>query len=95
MIQVYGSTETSPIAVCQKLTEDREPYGNSGKPAKNTKVEIFDETRKIINSNAIGEVGIKGPNLFSGYWNDKDATNSVFYKGWFMTGDHAKKNKKG
>ena len=95
VIQVYGSTETSPIAVCQKLTEDREPYGNSGKPAKTTKVEIFDETRKIINSNAIGEVGIKGPNLFSGYWNDKDATNSVFYRGWFMTGDYAKKNKKG
>ena len=95
IIQVYGSTETAPIAVCQNLKESRKPYGNSGKPAKHTKVEIFDESGKIITNNAIGEIGIKGQNLFSGYWNDKVGTNKAFNKDWFMTGDYAKKNKEG
>ncbi|MBT3939362.1 MAG: acyl--CoA ligase, partial [Pelagibacterales bacterium] len=92
IIQVYGSTETAPIAICQKITEKRTPFGNVGKVAQNNKAKIFDEKHKESNNNIIGEIGIKGKNLFSYYWEDKDKTRKAFINGWFMTGDFGKKD---
>ena len=94
IIQVYGSTETGPIAVCHNISETRKPFGNSGKPALHTKAEIFNEKNDKTKDNIIGEIGIRGPNLFSYYWKDKKGTKKAFINGWFMTGDYAKKNKK-
>lgn len=94
IIQVYGSTETGPIAVCQNLSEKRKPYGNSGTPALYTKAEIFNNKNEMVKKNIIGEIGIRGPNLFSYYWKDKKETKKAFINGWFMTGDYAKKNEK-
>jgi len=86
IIQVYGSTETCPIAICQNILDKRVPIGNVGKSALHNKIKIF-------NKNNTGEIGIKGLNLFSYYWKNKEATINSFQNGWFMTGDYAKKNK--
>ena len=86
IIQVYGSTETCPIAICQNILEKRVPIGNVGKTALHNKIKIF-------NKNNTGEIGIKGLNIFSYYWKNKEATINSFQNGWFMTGDYAKKNK--
>ena len=88
VIQVYGSTETCPIAISQKIDEKRLPYGNTGKPALKTKIKLFNNN----NNNNYGEIGVKGYNLFSYYWNDTNNTKKAFTNGWFMTGDFAKKN---
>ena len=93
ILQVYGSTETAPIAICQKISEDRSPFGNVGKIAKYNKAKIFNKAHKETSLNTIGEIGIKGLNLFSYYWNDKNKTKQAFKNGWFMTGDFGKKDK--
>ncbi len=92
IIQVYGSTETAPIAICQKISEDRSPFGNVGKIAKYNKAKIFNKNYKEAHVNTVGEIGIKGLNLFSYYWNDKHKTSQAFKNGWFMTGDFGKKD---
>ena len=92
IIQVYGSTETAPIAICQKISEKRTPFGNAGKAAKYNKAKIFNEKYQETENNIIGEIGIKGSNLFSYYWKDKHKTKNAFINGWFMTGDFGKKD---
>jgi len=94
IIQVYGSTETAPIAICQKISEDRNPYGNIGKIARYNKAKIFNKDYKETPINIIGEIGIKGLNLFSHYWKDKHQSDQAFKNGWFMTGDFGKKDNK-
>jgi len=93
IIQVYGSTETAPIAICQKITNERSPFGNVGKVAKYNKAKIFDKNFKATPVDVIGEIGIKGLNLFSYYWKDKYKSKYAFIDGWFMTGDYGKKDK--
>jgi len=93
IIQVYGSTETAPIAICQRISNDRSPYGNVGTVAKYNKAKIFDKDFKTTPIGSIGEIGIKGLNLFSYYWNDKYKSKYAFKNGWFMTGDYGKKDK--
>ncbi|PPR17250.1 MAG: Long-chain-fatty-acid--CoA ligase [Alphaproteobacteria bacterium MarineAlpha9_Bin3] len=93
IIQVYGSTETAPIAICQKITNNRLPFGNVGKVAKYNKAKIFDKNFKPTPMGTIGEIGIKGLNLFSYYWKDKYKSKCAFKDGWFMTGDYGKKDK--
>ena len=88
IIQVYGSTETCPIAICQNINDERKPYGNIGKPALKTKIKLFSN-----NNSKYGEIGVKGLNLFSGYWNNKKNSKEYLNNGWFMTGDIAEKNK--
>ena len=92
ILQVYGSTETAPIAICQKISENRSPFGNVGKIAKYNKAKIFNKNYKEAHVNTVGEIGIKGLNLFSYYWNDKHKTSQAFKNGWFMTGDFGKKD---
>ena len=92
ILQVYGSTETAPIAICQKISEKRTPFGNAGKAAQYNKAKIFNEKYQESENNIIGEIGIKGSNLFSYYWKDKNKTRKAFVNGWFMTGDYGKKN---
>lgn len=94
IIQVYGSTETAPIAICQKISNDRFPFGTVGKVAKYNKAKIFDKDFNDTPVGAIGEIGIKGLNLFSYYWKDKYKSKHVFKNNWFMTGDYGKKDKK-
>ena len=92
IIQVYGSTETAPIAICQKISVKRTPYGNTGKVAIHNTAKIFDKDHKEVRNNIVGEIGIKGKNLFSYYWEDKNKTRKAFINGWFMTGDFGKKD---
>jgi fatty-acyl-CoA synthase len=93
IIQVYGSTETAPIAICQNITENRIPYGNIGKTAKYNDAKVFNKKYQEVSNGIIGEIGIKGLNLFSSYWCDTKKTKKAFKNGWFMSGDFGKKDK--
>jgi long-chain acyl-CoA synthetase len=71
----YGLTETSPvIAVNNPLAHK---LGTVGKPLSNVEVRIADD----------GEVLVRGPSIFKGYWNRPEETRDAFIDGWFKTGD--------
>ena len=71
----YGLTETSPvIAVNTPLAHK---LGTVGKPLSNVEVRIADD----------GEVLVRGPSVFKGYWNHPKETGEAFVDDWFKTGD--------
>ena len=71
----YGLTETSAGATLNLEHEIK--IGTVGRPVPGTAVRIADD----------GEVLLRGPNVFNGYWENPDATDEVFENGWFRTGD--------
>ena len=71
----YGLTETSPVIAVN--TPAAHKIGTVGKPLANVEVKIAED----------GEVLVRGPSIFSGYWNRPDETQAVFVDGWFKTGD--------
>ena len=88
LVQGYGLTETSPVIAVGTNEEYR--LGSVGKIVPSTQAKIVD-----VNSEGIGELIVKGPNIALGYYNDKKATSESFKDGWFYTGDLAKIDKDG
>ena len=87
LIQVYGSTETCPIAVYLKAQDAERKAGTTGKPARHCRLRIADDLGKDVPQGATGEILIQGHNVMSGYWNAPEATAAVLRDGWFHTGD--------
>jgi long-chain acyl-CoA synthetase len=71
----YGLTETSPVIAVNNPKAHK--IGTVGKPLKNVEVRIADD----------GEILVRGPSVFSSYWNLPDETRNAFTDGWFKTGD--------
>ena len=71
----YGLTETSPVIAVN--TPATHKLGTVGKPLANVEVRIADD----------GEVLVRGPSVFKGYWNRPEETRDAFVDGWFKTGD--------
>jgi long-chain acyl-CoA synthetase len=71
----YGLTETSPVIAVN--TPRAYKLGTVGKPLPNLEVRIADD----------GEVLVRGPSIFKGYWNRPEETANAFVDGWFKTGD--------
>jgi fatty-acyl-CoA synthase len=93
--QIYGSTETAPIATVL-LREDATAYaGSAGKPAAHCEVRIADGAGRDLPPGEFGEVLVRGPNVMRGYWNDPAATHAALQDGWFRTGDLARRDQHG
>ena len=75
--QVYGSTETAPIAIAQTREEAAAAPGSIGRPVGQCAARL----------SADGEIQLRGPNIMSGYLNDPVATAASFEDGWFRSGD--------
>ena len=71
----YGLTETSPVIAVNTPTTHK--LGTVGVPLSNLEVRIAPD----------GEILVKGPSIFKGYWNLPDETRNAFEDGWFKTGD--------
>jgi len=71
----YGLTETSPVIAVN--TPKAHKIGTVGKPLSNVEVRIADD----------GEVLVRGPSVFKGYWNRNEETRDAFGDDWFKTGD--------
>ena len=83
-LQGYGLTETAPLA-CGNRLNDREP-GTVGKAVYGEEIRIDLSKNEDENSN-VGEIIIKGDNVFMGYYENPEETKKVLKKGWFYTGD--------
>jgi len=83
----YGLTET----VSGDTFLDRDSIvtklGSVGRPCQYLELEIWDERGASLPPRERGEVVLRGPKVFKGYWRDPDATSAAFAGGWFHTGD--------
>jgi fatty-acyl-CoA synthase len=79
----YGSTEAGSVASLEDADVSRKP-GSCGVPAPGAEVRLDD-----------GEVCVRGPLLFDGYFNDPDATAAAIVDGWYHTGDLAEQDDEG
>jgi long-chain acyl-CoA synthetase len=83
VLQVYGLTETTAICTMDD-PQDFTP-GRVGRAIPGIEMTLSDT----------GEILVRGPNVFPGYWNRPEATAQVFREGWFCTGDHGEVDERG
>jgi len=87
LVQVYGSTETAPIAAYMPYRETMQRPASTGKPAVHCEIRLVDEEGRDVAAGEKGEILVRGPNVMTEYWDDPEATNAAFSDGWFHTGD--------
>lgn len=88
VVQVYGATETCPIAVYQQPGEGRTHPLSTGKTGLHCSVRLTDgRGQSVEGADKDGQIEVRGPNVMSGYWRKPDETAAVLRDGWFATGD--------
>ncbi len=86
IVQGYGLTEAAPNVLCLPPEEAVRKQGYAGKPYAFVDVRLSDE----------GELLLKGPNVFPGYWRNPEATREALDEdGWLHTGDVAERDDEG
>ena len=85
--QIYGLTESAPVAICLASTDARSRLGSCGKPALHTQARIVDDRGAPVAAGVRGEIVLSGKNLFREYWRDEAGTAEAYAGGWFHTGD--------
>ena len=90
----YGLTETSPTLTSNRMMPKPKP-GSVGRALPGVDLRIVDESGNDVELGDPGEIIVKGPNVFKGYWQQPEETARVFVDGWFRTGDIAIKDEEG
>ena len=85
IVQGYGLTEAAPNVLCLAPEDARRRAGYAGKPYPYVSCDLSSE----------GELLVRGPNVFPGYWRNGDATAAAFRDGWLLTGDIAERDSDG
>jgi long-chain acyl-CoA synthetase len=83
----YGLTEASPVVTSSAGTGA--PFGSVGVPVPGVELRIVDASGADVLIGDVGNLLVKGPNVFAGYWHDDEATSRVIVDGWLHTGDTA------
>lgn len=84
----FGSTETGmPPASAGLLECGKEPVELAKTESLLCEVALVDEAGQPVAIGEAGELVMRGPTLFSGYWNAPDATREAFAGGWYHSGD--------
>ena len=87
VLQGYGMTEASPGVLMALGHGARQRPVSAGVPHFFTDIALLTPDGRIIDGPGEGELLVKGPNIFAGYWNRPEATEQAFVDGWFRTGD--------
>lgn len=88
LLEGYGLTEASPVVTSSVGSPPR--FGSVGRVLSGVEVRLVDESGDDALQGDVGEVWVRGPNVFRGYWNDPEATARVLTPdGWLRTGDLA------
>ncbi len=80
---LYGQTEAMPVSGCNFM----EKPGSIGPPVIQTRVALFDDSDNEVAPGAPGEICVRSPAVFQGYWNLEEETAYTFRNGWHHTGD--------
>lgn len=81
---VFGQSETSGFVT---LSPFGERPGSAGRSTSLNRVRIFDELDRGLPTGSVGEIAVRGPGVFLGYWNLPDETAFTLRNGWHHTGD--------
>ena len=85
VIEGYGLSESTCRSTFNPPNESRRP-GSCGKAIGN-EMKIFDDQDREVPDGELGEIVLRGPNIFKGYFKNPEATEKAFAGGWFHTGD--------
>jgi fatty-acyl-CoA synthase len=85
IVQGYGLTEAAPNVLCLPPEDAMRKAGFAGKPYPHVDVRLSEQ----------GELQVRGPNVFAGYWRNPDATAATLQDGWLRTGDIAERDGEG
>jgi fatty-acyl-CoA synthase len=85
IVQGYGLTEAAPNVLCLPPEDARRKAGWAGKPYPYVTCDLAPD----------GELLVRGPNVFPGYWRNDEATAAAFRDGWLLTGDIAERDDEG
>jgi long-chain acyl-CoA synthetase len=98
VLEGYGLTETSPVATFNQKGFEPRP-GTVGKAIWGVEVEVaraeIDDRIELLGPGELGEIVIRGHNVFKGYLNKPEATALAIVDGWFRTGDLGDKSEDG
>jgi acyl-CoA synthetase (AMP-forming)/AMP-acid ligase II len=89
-VQFYGTTETFIITLLrpeQHRLDNPDLLKSCGQPMPGVELRIVDPTGRDLPAGEAGEVLVRSPWMFSGYWNKPDATATAIIDGWYHTGD--------
>jgi fatty-acyl-CoA synthase len=87
VLEVYGATETCPIAIYQRPDSDFSKLGSTGLPALHCEVRVVDNDGRELPAGEAGEILVKGPNVMFEYWGNEAATAAALRNGWYHSGD--------
>jgi long-chain acyl-CoA synthetase len=98
VLEGYGLTETAPVATFNQVGFPPKP-GTVGKAIWGVEVEIakaeLDDRIEFLPTGELGEIVVRGHNVFKGYLNKPEATAAAVVDGWFRTGDLGTKDADG
>ncbi|HWI32389.1 MAG TPA: long-chain-fatty-acid--CoA ligase [Microbacterium sp.] len=88
LVEGYGLSECSPVLMANPVADNRVP-GTVGLPLPGTEVRVVDpgDPTKDVAAGDRGELLVRGPQVFQGYYGKPEETEKVFVDGWFRTGD--------
>jgi fatty-acyl-CoA synthase len=85
IVQGYGLTEAAPNVLCLPPEDAMRKIGSAGKPYPYVEVDVAEN----------GELLVRGPNVFAGYWRNEEATAATLAGGWLHTGDVVERDEEG
>ncbi|MBN9182758.1 MAG: AMP-binding protein, partial [Microbacterium sp.] len=88
LVEGYGLSECSPVLMANPVAENRVP-GTVGLPLPGTECRVVDpeDPTKDVPPGTRGELVVRGPQVFQGYYGKPEESDAVFVDGWFRTGD--------
>ncbi|MDN5856553.1 MAG: AMP-binding protein, partial [Actinomycetia bacterium] len=98
LTQFYGTSETYIITLLRPAQHDPDDaalLASCGEPVPLVEVRVVDPDGYDLPTGEIGEVLVRSPMAFSGYWNLPDATTAVLADGWYHTGDLGRRDDAG
>ncbi|HEY9855703.1 MAG TPA: long-chain fatty acid--CoA ligase [Stenomitos sp.] len=93
--QGYGLTEAGPNCFTLDAQDAVRKAGMVGFPNMHLDVRVVDEDGKDVPSGEVGELLIRGPHVFKGYWRNPQATAAALQDGWLHTGDLVRRDEEG
>ena len=87
LVQVYGSTETCPIASYVRAEDAERKAGSAGVAALHCEVKVLDAEGHELPAERDGEIVVRGPNVCAGYWNAREQGAQALKGGWYRSGD--------